>query len=134
MNSDLGNGSYNPKHFAEASWSRNHKIVRRGMRCFVLFSQSYSKETDGPLRYTIDSTIVYKTQHVYRSTKLYFSSGSAGKIIEALVGVIPKGVEDTGLVRALVSVSSEEVTLRLDKVGGEVGTAVLVVVAQRSRG
>ena len=49
------------------------------------------------------------------------------------MGVVPEGVEDSGLVRALIGVSPEEVTLRLNEVGWEVGPTVLVIVTQRCR-
>lgn len=61
---------------------------------------------------------------------LHFPGGSSANVVQGLVRVVPQSVEDAGLVRALVCVSPEEVTLGLNQVGGKVGPAVLVVVTE----
>mmetsp|Transcript_28284 Transcript_28284/g.76634 ORF Transcript_28284/g.76634 Transcript_28284/m.76634 type:complete len:347 (+) Transcript_28284:226-1266(+) len=65
---------------------------------------------------------------------LDFTRGSATKITDILVASIPKSVEDAGSIGTLVGVSSKEVTLRLDQVGRQAGTAVLVVVSEGGSG
>ena len=61
---------------------------------------------------------------------LNFTSGSTWKIADIFMGVVPKSMEDTRSIFALVRVPSEEVTLSLDQIFGKISATVLVLVCQ----